>query len=344
MILVTRHLSSVEKVTKFVTSISNASIRIIDTNIVTKYIIRDADTDFSIVDINNELSTQNIAAAKIVRFKKKGTSDPIPIVLVDEIGKSNRTEIKIGRLIFKTINKTSIEVTHDLYDNDHCPIFISLCNFGTKSLLTRKYINWGQFSKKINAHLLSQGEVSSLDEFNKIFQESAKSSSYSFTKSAYTHAPWWDVKCNHLKALKRKLLRKVKSYPSITNWAACTEMAAVLRKYVKSCKHSFWEKTCQEAASSHQAFRIVKALLNKDGSPSISILVLSSGITLTALTAQANATAASLIKKAPDERIPLDFSADYFEIPDNKTMNRLFSLREFHNALAKTRNKSPGID
>ncbi|GBM17807.1 hypothetical protein AVEN_99680-1 [Araneus ventricosus] len=57
--------------------------------------------DFRIVDINNELSSQNIAAAKIVRFKKKGTSDPIPTVLVDEIGKTNRIEIKIGRLIFK---------------------------------------------------------------------------------------------------------------------------------------------------------------------------------------------------------------------------------------------------
>ncbi|GBO16477.1 hypothetical protein AVEN_173732-1, partial [Araneus ventricosus] len=88
------------------------------------------------------------------------------------------------------VNKTSIEITHDLYDSDHCPIFISLCNFGTKSCLTRKYINWGQFSKKVNAHLLSQGEVSSLDEFTQIFQKSANSSSYSFTRYAHTHSPW----------------------------------------------------------------------------------------------------------------------------------------------------------
>ncbi|GBM23896.1 hypothetical protein AVEN_208524-1 [Araneus ventricosus] len=242
------------------------------------------------------------------------------------------------------VNMISIEISHDLYDSDHCPIFIFLCNFGMKSLQTRKYINWGQFSKKVNAHLHSQGEVSFLDEFTQIFQESANSSSYSFTRSAHTHSPWWDVKCNYLKALRRKLLRKAKSYPTIMNWAAYKEMAAVLRKYVKSCKHSFWEKTCQEAASSHQAFRIIQALLNKDGSPSISNLVLSSGITLTALIAQANAIAASLIKRAPDERISLDFSADYSETSDDKTLNRPFSFREFENALAKTRNKSPGTD
>ncbi|GBN08225.1 RNA-directed DNA polymerase from mobile element jockey [Araneus ventricosus] len=242
------------------------------------------------------------------------------------------------------VNKSSIEISHDLYNSDHCPIFISLSNFGTMSLLTRKYINWGQFSKKINANLLNQGEVSSLDAVTQIFQESANSSSYSFTRSAHTHSSWWDVKCNHLKALKRKLLRKAKSYPSIMNWAAYKEMAAVIRKYVKNYKRSFWEKTCQEAASSHQAFRTVKASLNKDGVPSTYNLVLSSGITLTTLTAEANAIAISLIKKAPEERIPLDFSADYFKTLDDQNLNRPFSFREFHNTLAKTRNKSPRID
>ncbi|GBM17806.1 hypothetical protein AVEN_99679-1 [Araneus ventricosus] len=78
-------------------------------------------------------------------------------------------------LLEDIVNKASIEISHDLYDSDHCPIFISLSNFGTKSPLTRKYINWGQFSKKVNAHLLNQGEVSSLDEVTQIFQESANS-------------------------------------------------------------------------------------------------------------------------------------------------------------------------
>ncbi|GBO16478.1 hypothetical protein AVEN_173733-1 [Araneus ventricosus] len=91
-------------------------------------------------------------------------------------------------------------------------------------------------------------------------------------------------------------------------------------------------------------FRIVKALFNRDWAPSISNLVLSSGITLTVPTAQANAIEVSLIKKVPDGRILLDFSADYFETSDDKILNSNFYFREFHNALAKTRNKSPGID
>ncbi|GBM83199.1 hypothetical protein AVEN_262679-1 [Araneus ventricosus] len=101
LIFVTRHLSSVQKVTKFVNSIKNANVRLIDTNIVTKYIIRDVDTDLFIEDIAAELTKQSIAASKIVRFKKKGTSEPIPIVLVEEIGRTNRSDIRIGRLIFK---------------------------------------------------------------------------------------------------------------------------------------------------------------------------------------------------------------------------------------------------
>ncbi|GBN51605.1 hypothetical protein AVEN_269114-1 [Araneus ventricosus] len=275
------------------------------------------------------ISTKNMCLLNTNRFTKyQGT--PAPSLLDLSICSAD------------IVNTTSIEISHNLYDSDHCPIFISLSKFGTKSLLTRKYINWGKFSKQINAHLLNQGEVSYLEEVTQIFQESAKSSSYSFTRFAHTHSPWWDVKCSHLKALKRKLLRKAKSYPSITNWAAYKDMAAALRKYVKSCKRSFWEKTCQEAASSHQAFRIVKAILNKDGCTTN--FVLSSGITMTAPTAQANAIEGSLIKKAPDERIPLDFSAYYLENSDDQTLNRPFSFKEFHNLLAKTRNKSPGID
>ncbi|GBN89193.1 hypothetical protein AVEN_77724-1 [Araneus ventricosus] len=101
LIFATRHLSSVQKVTKFVNSVQNANVRLIDTNIVTKYIIRDVDTDLFIEDIAAELTKQSIAASKIVRFKKKGTSEPIPIVLLEEIGRTNRSDIRIGRLIFK---------------------------------------------------------------------------------------------------------------------------------------------------------------------------------------------------------------------------------------------------
>ncbi|GBM24381.1 hypothetical protein AVEN_167617-1 [Araneus ventricosus] len=79
----------------------NAIVRLIDSNIVTKYIIRDVETDFILEDIAKEIASQDIVVSKIVRFKKKGSSDPIPIILIDEIGKTNRSEIKIGRVIFR---------------------------------------------------------------------------------------------------------------------------------------------------------------------------------------------------------------------------------------------------
>ncbi|GBM10127.1 hypothetical protein AVEN_258735-1 [Araneus ventricosus] len=110
-------------------------------------------------------------------------------------------------------------------------------------------------------------------------------------------------------------------------------MAGTLRKYAKECKEKFWDNTCQEAASSHQAFRIVKALLNKDESPCVSNLVLSSGTSLTAPLAQANVIAVSLIKRPPEERIPLDFSPTQNMSSDYDNLNCSFSMREFQNSL-----------
>ncbi|GBL86420.1 hypothetical protein AVEN_203552-1, partial [Araneus ventricosus] len=76
-------------------------VRLIDSNIVTKYIIRDVETDFILEDIAIEIASQDILVSKIGRFKKKRTSEPISIILIDEIGKTNRSEIKIGRVIFR---------------------------------------------------------------------------------------------------------------------------------------------------------------------------------------------------------------------------------------------------
>ncbi|GBL75210.1 RNA-directed DNA polymerase from mobile element jockey [Araneus ventricosus] len=226
------------------------------------------------------------------------------------------------------VNNISLEVSHDMYDSDHCPILLSLYNFGIKSKVTRKFINWGQFSERVNENLRKTDIISSIEDLTHIFKVSAGSSSYSFTRSAHQHSLWWDVKCNYLKPLKRKLLRKAKSYPSRANWIAYKNMAGTLRKYAKERKEKFWDNTCQETASSHQAFRIVKA---------------SSG-TLTAPLAQANAIAVSLIKRPPEERIPLDFSPTQNMSSDYDNLNCSFSMREFQNSLDKTKNKSPGAD
>ncbi|GBN64094.1 hypothetical protein AVEN_135948-1 [Araneus ventricosus] len=101
LILVTNRISSTEKVVEYVHSTPNAIVRLIDSNIVTKYIVRDVETDFLLEDIAKEIASQDILVSKIVGFKKKGTSEPIPIILIDEIGKTNRSEIKIGRVIFR---------------------------------------------------------------------------------------------------------------------------------------------------------------------------------------------------------------------------------------------------
>ncbi|GBO20203.1 RNA-directed DNA polymerase from mobile element jockey [Araneus ventricosus] len=240
------------------------------------------------------------------------------------------------------VNNISLEVSHDMYGSDHCPILLSLLNFGSKSKVTRKYINWAQFSERINDNLCGTDNLSSTEDLTHFFKISAGSSSYSFTRSTYQNSPWWDVKCNYFKALKRKLLRKTKSYPSRANLIAYKNKAEVLRKYAKERKDKFWDHTCQEAASSNQAFRIIKALLEKDGSPCVSNLMLSSGTSLTAPLAQANAIAMSVIKKPPEERIPFDFSQNLRS--DYDSLNCSFSMREFQNSLDKTKNKSPGAD
>ncbi|GBN21442.1 hypothetical protein AVEN_138792-1 [Araneus ventricosus] len=103
LILVTNRISSIEKVAEFVHSTPNAIVRLIDSNIVTKYIVRDVETGFILEYITKEIASQDILVTKIVRLKKKGTSEPIPIILIDEIGKTNRSEIKIGRVIFSDL-------------------------------------------------------------------------------------------------------------------------------------------------------------------------------------------------------------------------------------------------
>ncbi|GBM24382.1 hypothetical protein AVEN_167618-1 [Araneus ventricosus] len=85
-------------------------------------------------------------------------------------------------------------------------------------------------------------------------------------------------------------------------------------------------------------------MLNKDVSPCQSHLILSSGMVLSSPTAQANAIATNIIKHAPTERIPLEFSENYPESPAVQRLNQPFSMKEFNDALSKTSNRSPGLD
>ncbi|GBM66016.1 hypothetical protein AVEN_152215-1 [Araneus ventricosus] len=85
-------------------------------------------------------------------------------------------------------------------------------------------------------------------------------------------------------------------------------------------------------------------MLDKDVSPCHSHLILSSGMVLSSPTTQANAIATNLIKNAPAERIPLDFSENYLESPAVQRLHQPFSMKEFKDALSKTSNRSPGPD
>ncbi|GBN21444.1 hypothetical protein AVEN_138794-1 [Araneus ventricosus] len=185
-------------------------------------------------------------------------------------------------------NNISLEISHDTYDSDHCPILISLKIFGVRTTRTRRYINWKCFSKNIIDNLGNSDQNLSIEMLSIQFQSNAAASSSSYTISAQNHSSWWDTRCSFLKALKRKVLRKAKSYPSIANWSHYKKIAARLRKCIKHCTRSYWERTCAEVAKSHQAFRIIKAMLNKDVSPCQSHLILSSGMVLSSPTALAN--------------------------------------------------------
>ncbi|GBO38578.1 hypothetical protein AVEN_191603-1 [Araneus ventricosus] len=106
-----------------------------------------------------------------------------------------------------------LEVSLDQYDSDHCPILVSLSGFGVHTIRTRNYINWRQFSTKINDNLDKSVEIKSIEAIKQEFHSCSVSSSYSFSSSSRKHSQRWDAHCNYLKALKRRLLRRAKSYP-----------------------------------------------------------------------------------------------------------------------------------
>ncbi|GBO15601.1 hypothetical protein AVEN_121533-1 [Araneus ventricosus] len=104
-------------------------------------------------------------------------------------------------------------------------------------------------------------------------------------------------------------------------------MAARLRKYIKTRKRSFWERTCEETARSHTAFRIIKAMLSKDGTPCSLHFVLVSGVTLSSPVPQANAIATNILKKAPNQKIPIDFSCNSSEDNLSRSLYLPFTMK-----------------
>ncbi|GBM79504.1 RNA-directed DNA polymerase from mobile element jockey [Araneus ventricosus] len=237
-----------------------------------------------------------------------------------------------------------LEVSLDQFDSDHFPIFISLSGFGVRTVRARSYINWRQFSTKINDYLGESLEIQSIEAFTQIFRPCFVSSSYHFSSSSRKYSTWGDAHCNYLKALKRRLLRRAKSYPDPSNWSAYKKMTARLRKHIKTRKCSFWERTCEETARSHNAFRIIKAMISKVYTLCSSHLVLVSGVTLTSPVAQANAIATNILKKAPNQKIPMEFLCESSENNLSRSLNVPFTIKELNVDLSKMHKKSPGKD
>ncbi|GBM68974.1 hypothetical protein AVEN_113016-1 [Araneus ventricosus] len=73
-------------------------------------------------------------------------------------------------------NSIGLEISHDTYDSDHCPILISIKNFGVRTTKTRKYINWNRFPKNINDNLTNSGQNLSIEMLSLQFQTNAAGS------------------------------------------------------------------------------------------------------------------------------------------------------------------------
>ncbi|GBN44990.1 hypothetical protein AVEN_106673-1 [Araneus ventricosus] len=103
LILVTNHSSTVDKLLKLST-INDVPIRcrVIENTLSTQYIVRNVDTDASVIEIAEELEKEQIPVLKIVRFTKKDSHEPTPVILIKELGVTSRDKIKLFRCILWT--------------------------------------------------------------------------------------------------------------------------------------------------------------------------------------------------------------------------------------------------
>ncbi|GBN04831.1 hypothetical protein AVEN_1917-1 [Araneus ventricosus] len=64
--------------------------------------MRNVDTDASVIEIAEELEKEQIPVLKIVRFTKKDSHEPTPVILIKEFGVACRDKIKLFRCILRT--------------------------------------------------------------------------------------------------------------------------------------------------------------------------------------------------------------------------------------------------
>lgn len=80
----------------------NILAKVIEDPIVTRYVIRNIDPSLSNKSIAEELIAAGIRCIQVERFTQKASNTPIPIVKITEIGKIERKEVVVGRIIYKT--------------------------------------------------------------------------------------------------------------------------------------------------------------------------------------------------------------------------------------------------
>ncbi|GBM40731.1 hypothetical protein AVEN_162193-1 [Araneus ventricosus] len=122
LILVTNHSSTVDKLLKLST-INDVPIRcrVIENTLSTQYIVRNVDTDASVIEIAEELEKEQIPVLKIVRFTKKDSHEPTPVILIKELGVTSRDKIKLFRCILRThkyIENPKVCKKERINDND----------------------------------------------------------------------------------------------------------------------------------------------------------------------------------------------------------------------------------
>lgn len=80
--------------------------RAIEETITTKYLIRGVDSSIPLEDIATELKEVGIKFSQIVRFTRKNSEDPIPIVLVKELGYKERQSVPLFHMLHRVSSYT----------------------------------------------------------------------------------------------------------------------------------------------------------------------------------------------------------------------------------------------
>ncbi|GBN86820.1 hypothetical protein AVEN_244831-1 [Araneus ventricosus] len=103
LIIVTNHSSTVDKLLKL-SKINDVPIRcrVIENTLSTQYIEGNVDTEASVIEIAEELEKEQIPVLKIVRFTKRDSHEPTPVVLLKKLGVACRDKIKLFRCVLRT--------------------------------------------------------------------------------------------------------------------------------------------------------------------------------------------------------------------------------------------------